>query len=483
MASSTSDLVRLPPMNNLASNLTSTKSSKKLQPATLITTNSSNKSKKETFALHQSVLDGRLKQLNYFLKMGMKVDSKDKFGRTCLMLACLCDHEEYGLQLAKVLMKHDANINMVDSLGRTALFIAVTEKREKLFDYFIQNHSSLADFRIKDNDGNILLNHVAIHGTREMLRSLIDIMIERHVELDQRNLCGYTALLLAIKNDKYVNAFELAKESQVSLSLRDNECHFNALEWLLSRIDLNKNFLYNRNSICSSLDDMLSVLSTSTDRQNVSNKNRKLPKVDTKLTNRKELLGSLNQYFNDNSLCEHTSMPDFATEYQKSRFVPPIYTPRISVKKETNNSTRSDLNLSIKDLVEKNNDLDENMTLRELVQRLYELIYKKMADSSNQVNAITSHSLTSIGQQFDAKVNNTAQNKENNIGNNKASSSKTNMSKQRSNSNASSIGPKTSSNDMRSDSFSKTFRAAPKSQIAQIRYYTFVLFLIEYFFY
>ncbi len=48
--------------------------------------------------LHQSILDGRLKQLHYFLKMGYNVDAKDKYGRTCLMLAALSDHEDYGKQ-------------------------------------------------------------------------------------------------------------------------------------------------------------------------------------------------------------------------------------------------------------------------------------------------------------------------------------------------------------------------------------------------
>ena len=143
-----------------------------------------------TFALHQSILDGRIKQISYFLKMGFKVNSKDKYGRTCLMLACLSDHEEYGLKVAKLLIKSGADLNVRDSLGRTVVFIACSERREKLFFYLMDEHSFSIDFRVKDNDGNVLLNHVALHGTNKMLKKVIEKMKEKRIDLDHRNNSG-----------------------------------------------------------------------------------------------------------------------------------------------------------------------------------------------------------------------------------------------------------------------------------------------------
>ncbi len=125
------------------------------------------------YAMHQSILDGRLKQVNYFLKLGINANSKDKFGRTSLMLACLCDFEEYGLQVAQLLLKHGANLNVRDMLGQSVLFIACTERREKFFNYLIDNYSSSIDFKLKDNDGNCLLNHVAVHGPNRMLKKVV----------------------------------------------------------------------------------------------------------------------------------------------------------------------------------------------------------------------------------------------------------------------------------------------------------------------
>jgi ankyrin repeat protein len=143
-----------------------------------------------TFALHQSVLDGRIKQIDYFLKMGLKVNSKDKYGRTALMLTCLSDHEQYGLKVAKLLIKRGADLNVRDSLGRTVMFIACSEKREKLFNYLMDDHGYSIDFRVKDNDGNVLLNHVALYGSNKMLKKVIEKMKEKHVELDHRNNSG-----------------------------------------------------------------------------------------------------------------------------------------------------------------------------------------------------------------------------------------------------------------------------------------------------
>lgn len=143
-----------------------------------------------TFALHQSILDGRIKQISYFLKMGFKVNSKDKYGRTCLMLACLSDHEEYGLKVAKLLIRKGADLNIRDSLGRTVVFIACSERREKIFFYLMEEHSYSIDFRVKDNDGNVLLNHVALHGTNRMLKKVIEKMKEKRIDLDHRNNAG-----------------------------------------------------------------------------------------------------------------------------------------------------------------------------------------------------------------------------------------------------------------------------------------------------
>ena len=128
--------------------------------------------------------------------MDCKVNTRDKFGRTCLMVAALCEHEQYGYTVAKLLLKYGADLNMQDYLGRTAVSIACCQKREKLVSLFVDQHSAGINFNIKDNDGDGLLNHAAAYGTPTMVRKITAKMKRHYVSIDQRNSMGYTALLL-----------------------------------------------------------------------------------------------------------------------------------------------------------------------------------------------------------------------------------------------------------------------------------------------
>ncbi len=149
-----------------------------------------------TAALHQSILDGRLKQVQYLLKLGSRSNTKDIFGRSSLMLACLCDHEEYGYKVAKLLIEHGADLNIQDHLGRTAVFLACIEKREKLIELFVEHNPLLIDYRLCDIDGNTLINYAAMHATPKSLRSIVNKMIQMYIPIDMRNNAGYTAFLL-----------------------------------------------------------------------------------------------------------------------------------------------------------------------------------------------------------------------------------------------------------------------------------------------
>ncbi len=254
---------------------------------------------KPAFALHQAILDGRLKQISYFLKMGVNPNSKDKYGRTALMVACLCDFEDYSIQVAKLLLKSGADLNLRDKRGQTVVYIACSEKRNKFFDFIMDNYSISIDYRQKDNDGNCLLNYVALCGSAKMLRQVMDQMKARKIDIDIRNLAGYSALLLAIQSDNYLNAYILLKYGQSSPSLQDNEKYFNALEWLMERIRVNKKTLCGDISRNSMYPYELSQLGYSNQRE-YSNKGY-FKSAKPKTNYAKSLMGSVkncNQYFN-----------------------------------------------------------------------------------------------------------------------------------------------------------------------------------------
>ncbi len=142
-----------------------------------------------------------------------------------------------------------------------------------------------------------------------MLKKIIEKMLARKIDLDIRNKAGYSALLLAIQNDRYLNAYSLVKEGKASTSLQDNEKFKNALEWLLERIRINKNYIlanhrkssrdnYSTNSFYTT-SNMNSQLSCT---HKPMNKTLNPAKVDS--TNYKTWLNTYNnsnQYFNDES--------------------------------------------------------------------------------------------------------------------------------------------------------------------------------------
>lgn len=337
-------------------------------------TNRALKPKPSANAIHQSILDGRLRQVSYFIQMGVNVNSKDKYHRTCLMLACLSDHEEYGIQVAKLLLKSNADINIQDGRGRTAVFLACSENREKLFNLFLDTHGALIDYRLKDNDGNALINHVAVNGSVYMLRKLIEKMNLKKVEVDHRNNLGYTALLLSIKNDKYLNAYYLIKDGLASTYLKDNEHSMNAIEWLFSRINSNKEKILNN--------------------ELESNSCLTFSRVQSALPNYKTWYGTHNQYYL-NGGCDHVTGPNLSADHSKSHYIPLILKNKtlnlenIQPVRMRNEFLRFRSTESLSDkssLVssEYSEDLDENLSVKEIIQKLYELIFKRMSQSVRQ---------------------------------------------------------------------------------------------------
>jgi hypothetical protein len=81
--------------------------------------------------------------------------------------------------------------------------LACSQRREKLVELFVVKNTTMLELHQKDNDGDILLNHAAIHGTPRMVKMIIDKMIKQKMPIDERNNLGYTALLL-VRSDLYL---------------------------------------------------------------------------------------------------------------------------------------------------------------------------------------------------------------------------------------------------------------------------------------
>lgn len=253
-----------------------------------------------------------------------------------------------------------------------------------------------------------------------MLRKVIETMQERKIELDVRNTNGFSALLLAIQADRYLNAYVLLSKGNCSPSIQDNVRYFNALAWLLDRIKINKNCILNNRfkakrrglssnsmpysaSQYSDLDSPDLVLYNGHRKVNPL-KLRSINNCNQYFKSEGKLVCSLNVYLNSGLIlawfegsCDHTITPNYSVEHHKSRYVPAVlqsqYTNYLqsavaSRRKEptvsrviTAKSHISEKEKSEEDENEIEIIVDENTELKVLIQKLYELIFMRMSES------------------------------------------------------------------------------------------------------
>jgi hypothetical protein len=185
-----------------------------------------------------------------------------------------------------------------------------------------------------------------------------------------------------------LNAYTLIKDGNSSPSIQDNEKYYNALEWLVNRIETNKHLILGHKG--NTLENYENFSSTNMAGLVKSNKKQVFKNSNDSL-NYKSWYGNNNQYFQNDNQCEHIESPNYSTDYQKSRFMPLILRPRIfsSIHSGINNVTprylpalnRSSSNSTSKENL---NEIEENTDLKDLIQKLYETIYFKMSESYNK---------------------------------------------------------------------------------------------------
>lgn len=340
--------------------------------------NSLNESK---VTLHQAIMDGRIQQIKYLIKMGCSIDAKDKYGRTCLMIACLCDHEQYGYRVAKLLLKCGADLNLQDTMGRSAISIAIAQKREKLVELFIVKNKQTVDFRLKDNDGNNILNHAAVYGTPNMIRLIIEQMKSLYIQIDQRNSLGYTALLLAIKHKRYLNAFILLTDGQASCFVKDGEHFLNALEWLTKdHANLNE-FLIKQNQTHEQQPQQLtrkSLSRSNTITSTCSASNLRANPLG--IINYKTWYNLPNQYhstLNSLSKCEHVTYTNYSIDIQNSTYIPAILTPRSPQQQSQQ--------------LKPTHELTDNEVVFKLIEKIRQTMSKSNSPTNRHMNSASSN--------------------------------------------------------------------------------------------
>ena len=113
--------------------------------------------------------------------------------RLPLVVACEKGHE----QIADLLLKGGANINLELSPGKTALFTAVEMKHSSMIGYLLK---AGADPTLRLPNGWTLLHSLAYQGRKSDLKIFLDFMRASGKKIDLRDKHGITPLMYAAAN-------------------------------------------------------------------------------------------------------------------------------------------------------------------------------------------------------------------------------------------------------------------------------------------
>lgn len=129
------------------------------------------------------------KTADKLIKAGIKPDKafdQFKYKQTALMDACFHGHTE----IAKILVKHGANINKVDEDLDTALIHAIRGLNFLLVDFLIKND---ADVHKKNKDGRTAL----MYAVQFNLEIVVDLLLEKGADPLETDVLQDCALTIA----------------------------------------------------------------------------------------------------------------------------------------------------------------------------------------------------------------------------------------------------------------------------------------------
>ncbi|MBM4222936.1 MAG: hypothetical protein FJ161_03975, partial [Gammaproteobacteria bacterium] len=171
---------------------------------------------------------------------------QDSKGYTALMHAAsnsYLDRIEIANEVAKLLIKHTSNLNIVDNKGNTALMHAAKEGNQSFAKELIQAKS---DLNLQNEKGNTALILAAQKGNYEVG----ELLIKADADLNVQNHYGETALMSAVRANNVIFTKQLIaaganlnlqnKQGDTALTLAAKNCREDIAELLMQAgADLN----------------------------------------------------------------------------------------------------------------------------------------------------------------------------------------------------------------------------------------------------
>ncbi|XP_033123687.1 ankycorbin-like [Anneissia japonica] len=182
-------------------------------------------------ALHEAIAKGKLHLSRFIIEATEErtlVNVKDSYGKTPLIRACKHVDRNTRIRAMELLIKHGADVNLKDNVGRTALSYACHLKYNDAVALLVKNN---VDPNIEDNSSNTPLMYCAKCGNVGAIETIIRSFKRLGLDVDHINEEGLTPLMEAARNG-YTECIKiLIQNGKASLVLRDSFRNLNAEEW------------------------------------------------------------------------------------------------------------------------------------------------------------------------------------------------------------------------------------------------------------
>jgi ankyrin repeat protein len=157
--------------------------------------------------LPQSIGKGNQKAITFLVKSGADINSKNKLKQTPLLAIILCKDKSVpeAAAIAKFLLEHNANPNVVDKNGQTPLDSAITTDQDEIALMLIQ---AGADFNVINTNGELPM----VLAVRKGSKTILDALISKKADVNVANATGCTPLMEAVaccNNHDFVDPFRL----------------------------------------------------------------------------------------------------------------------------------------------------------------------------------------------------------------------------------------------------------------------------------
>ncbi len=159
--------------------------------------------------LKSAIVAGKKEIAKLLIEKQADLNLQNISGYTALMLAI----ENGANEIAILLIEAQADLNLQSSYGSTALMLAIENRANEIAKLLIDKHAVL---NLQDRDGFTALMFAIENGANE----IAILLIEAQADLNLQNSDGVTALMLAIKNRENENEIAkllIAKQTDLNL--------------------------------------------------------------------------------------------------------------------------------------------------------------------------------------------------------------------------------------------------------------------------